>query len=166
MSRDVKYVTPDMRMVDLLELLRQARISGAPVVSDGALLGVISLEDLIRSMTAMDIEAPVVKYMTTKVIAVNSFDPVVEALEMFIKANVGRLPVVDETGQLVGMITRATSPGRAERSAKRLPGRGDPALPRQPPVRGYQLRTTLIIAISSNPGFIRGGTPRAISSEP
>jgi CBS domain-containing protein/anti-sigma regulatory factor (Ser/Thr protein kinase) len=106
MSQDVKYVTPDMRMVDLLELLRQARISGAPVVSDGNLIGVISLEDLIRSMCAMDVEAPVEKYMTTKIIAVNSFDPVVEALEMFIKANVGRLPVVDESGRLVGMITK------------------------------------------------------------
>ena len=106
MSSDVKYVTPDMHMVDLLELFRQARISGAPVLFEGKIVGIISLEDLIVSLCAMDVDAPIEKYMTSKVITMKTFDPVVEAIRTFTKSGVGRLPVVDETGKLVGMITK------------------------------------------------------------
>jgi CBS domain-containing protein/anti-sigma regulatory factor (Ser/Thr protein kinase) len=106
MTRDVKFVTPDMHMVDLLELFRQARISGAPVLSDGKIVGIISLEDLIVSLCAMDVDAPVEKYMTPKVITMKTFDPVVEAIRTFTKSGIGRLPVVDESGKLVGMITK------------------------------------------------------------
>ena len=106
MTRDVKSVTPDMHMVDLLELFRQARISGAPVLSDGKIVGIISLEDLIVSLCNMDVDAPVARYMTTKVITMKTYDPVVEAIRTFTKSGVGRLPVVDEEGKLAGMITK------------------------------------------------------------
>ena len=107
MTREVKTLSPGKRMADLLELLRQERISGAPVIRDGKLVGIISLEDLIRAMcNNMDLEAPIQNYMSSEVITVNSFDPVVEAFEMFAKAKVGRLPVIDEQSNLVGMITK------------------------------------------------------------
>jgi anti-sigma regulatory factor (Ser/Thr protein kinase) len=35
-----------------------------------------------------------------------TFDPVVEAIRTFTKSGIGRLPVVDESGKLVGMITK------------------------------------------------------------
>lgn len=106
MTREIKTVTPVMRMNDVLELLRQEHISGAPVMHHGKLIGIISLEDLIRSMTANDLQAPVASYMTSQVFTVNDYDPVVEALEKFTTSRLGRLPVVDENGQLVGMITK------------------------------------------------------------
>jgi CBS domain-containing protein/anti-sigma regulatory factor (Ser/Thr protein kinase) len=106
MTREVKVVTPDVKMADLLELLRQARISGAPVVLNGDLVGIISIEDLIRSLRQGDIESPVEKYMTSHVITVRASDPVIEALKVFSQTRVGRLPVVDETGNLVGIITK------------------------------------------------------------
>jgi len=106
MSREVKTVSPEIPMSGLLELLRQARISGAPVLEDGHLVGVVSLEDLIRAMCAKDLDSIVRKYMTTRLITVNSYDPVVEALEKFTRMKVGRLPVIDEHGKLAGMITK------------------------------------------------------------
>lgn len=106
MTREIKIVTPWMRMWDVLELLRIEHISGAPVVVDGKLVGIVSLEDLIRSMTANDIQSSIAKYMTSKVITVNAYDPVVEAIEKFTVSGLGRLPVVDEAGGLVGMITK------------------------------------------------------------
>lgn len=106
MTREVKVVTPDVKMADLLELLRQARISGAPVVLNGELVGIISIEDLIRSLRQGDIESPVEKYMTSHVISVRAYDPVIEALKVFSQTRVGRLPVVDESGNLVGIITK------------------------------------------------------------
>jgi CBS domain-containing protein/anti-sigma regulatory factor (Ser/Thr protein kinase) len=106
MTRDPKVVTPDVQMGTVLELLRQSRTSGAPVVSDGELVGIISIEDLIRALTWGALEAPLADYMTTKVITVEAGQPVVEALKLFASARVGRLPVVDNNGKLVGIITK------------------------------------------------------------
>lgn len=106
MTPDVISVTPDVHMVDLLDLFRKEHISGAPVVSNGELVGIISLEDLIVSLCAMDVDSPVQKYMTQKVIYVNTFDPIVEAIEKFTKTGLGRLPVIDHAGKLAGMITK------------------------------------------------------------
>ena len=106
MSANPKTVTPDMSMNDLLNILRQERISGAPVVKDSKLIGIISIEDLIRCLTAVDLEAPVSKYMSTKVIGVNVYDAVIEAVKAFTRFKVGRLPVLDRDGNLAGMITK------------------------------------------------------------
>lgn len=106
MTREIKTVAPWMRMADVLELLRIEHISGAPVVVDGKLVGIVSLEDLIRAMTANDLQSTIEKYMTSKVITVNVYDPVVEAIEKFTTSGLGRLPVIDEAGGLVGMITK------------------------------------------------------------
>lgn len=106
MTRDVMVASPRMHMSDLLELLRQNHISGAPVIDNGDLVGIISLEDLIRATVAGDIEAHISQYMTTSVVTVKTYDPIVEAIEKFTETNLGRLPVVDENGKLVGMITK------------------------------------------------------------
>jgi CBS domain-containing protein/anti-sigma regulatory factor (Ser/Thr protein kinase) len=106
MTSDVKAVSPDVQMAEVLELLRQASISGAPVVSNGNLVGIISIEDLIRSLCRGDIEAPVRDYMTSQIVTVNSLDPVVEALKVFAQTRLGRLPVLDTSGKLTGIITK------------------------------------------------------------
>jgi len=106
MTRDPKVVTPDVQMGTVLELFRQARISGAPVVSDDELVGVISIEDLIRALTWGDLEAPLKQYMTTKVITVQAQSSVIEAAKTFAQTRLGRLPVVSGEGRLVGIITK------------------------------------------------------------
>lgn len=106
MSREVFTLTPTQTMRDGIELLRIKRISGAPVVENGNLVGVISTEDLMRALTQNDLESPIRKYMSANVISVKSYEPVVKALEMFARTNVGRLPVTNEHDQLVGMITK------------------------------------------------------------
>jgi len=109
MTREIKAVAPATKMAEVLEMFRQARISGAPVVDNGQLVGIISLEDLInalRDLGRSELKVPVADYMTTNVITVNTFDPIVEALKLFTKTSLGRLPVIDESGQLVGIITK------------------------------------------------------------
>lgn len=106
MTPNPDVVSPDMRMSDLLVLLRKKRISGAPVVDNGKLVGLISLEDLIRSMLKHDLGAYIQRYMSHQVIITHSFDPVIEAIELFDRHRIGRLPVIDEQDQLVGIITK------------------------------------------------------------
>jgi anti-sigma regulatory factor (Ser/Thr protein kinase)/predicted transcriptional regulator len=95
-----------MRMSEALELFRTARISGAPVVENGKLVGVISLEDLIRCLTTGNLDATVENYMSRSLVTVRSTDPVVEALQLFVDTRHGRLPVLDEDEKPIGILTK------------------------------------------------------------
>ena len=106
MSSNVYTVAPDMSMAEVMDLFRKHRFSGMPVVSQGELAGIISIEDLIRCLQKGDLQAEVVSYMTPQVITVNDYDSVVKALEKFEQTRVGRLAVVDADGKLAGIITK------------------------------------------------------------
>jgi CBS domain-containing protein/anti-sigma regulatory factor (Ser/Thr protein kinase) len=109
MTRQMKTVAPTTKIAAVLDIFREARISGAPVVDDGQLVGVISLEDLINALRdsgRSELSVDVADYMTTNVITIQALDPIVEALKLFAKTKLGRLPVVDESDQLVGILTK------------------------------------------------------------
>lgn len=106
MTREVKSVSPEMRLGSVLEILRVGRISGVPVQSAGRLAGVLSIEDIVRAMEKDDLAAPVSQYMSPHVVSVNAYDPVVKAMETFGEYRVGRLPVIDASGKLCGIITK------------------------------------------------------------
>jgi len=105
MASPVITVTPETTMSELKEVLRVNRISGVPVVHEGRLVGIISIEDLIKALVAGEEKAPVGEKMTSKVVTVSSHDSVIEAVKLFEQYRVGRLPVLDEKGQLVGILT-------------------------------------------------------------
>jgi len=106
MTSNILIIEPETSMETVSELFRAKRISGAPVVKDGKLVGVLSIEDLIRCLREYDLKSPVSKYMSQNVISVNEFDPVIEALKTFVHSNIGRLPVLDIENKLVGIITK------------------------------------------------------------
>lgn len=106
MSRNVRFVGPNNRMADVLEILRQHRFSGLPVLEQGDLLGIISLEDLIRAIQANKLDSAVSEYMSHRIITVHEYDAAVEAIETFTRYKVGRLPVINESGRLIGMVTK------------------------------------------------------------
>lgn len=106
MTGDVHSLSPDLQIEKALEIFRKERFSGAPVISDKKLVGVISIEDLIRALRKADLDAQVRDYMTQDVVVVHEYDPVVEALKTFSRTKFGRLPVLDKQGNLVGIITK------------------------------------------------------------
>lgn len=99
-------MTANMKMAEALEQFRKSRISGAPILEKGKLIGIVSIEDLIRCLKNSDLNAPISHYMTHNLITARSTDPVIEALKTFDSIRVGRLPVVNEQGDLVGIITK------------------------------------------------------------
>lgn len=110
MTRDMQTVTPTTKIAEVLDVFREARISGAPVVDDGNLVGVISLEDLINALRdsgRSELSVDVADYMTTNVITIQALDPIIEALKLFAKTRLGRLPVIDAAGKLVGILTKS-----------------------------------------------------------
>ncbi len=107
MTHDLKALSPEMPMSVALDMFRSARISGAPVLADGELVGVISLEDLIRCLTAGSLNLTVESYMSRKLVVVRASDPVIEALKLFVDTRHGRLPVLDEaSGRIIGILTK------------------------------------------------------------
>ncbi len=106
MTKDPITLAINMSMRDALDLIGKYKISGAPVAKDGKLIGILSTEDLIRSLRDGRIDRKVTEYMTHNVITVREHDQVVEALKLFAKTKVGRLPVVDEHNNLIGILTK------------------------------------------------------------
>ncbi|MBN2394698.1 MAG: CBS domain-containing protein [Anaerolineae bacterium] len=107
MTTGLFKVAPDTLMSELKELMREQHISGMPVVEDGALAGVVSIEDLIRALAEGKLESPVRDFMTSgDLIVARANEPVMEAVRRFEATKIGRMPVLDTQDRLVGIITR------------------------------------------------------------
>jgi CBS domain-containing protein/anti-sigma regulatory factor (Ser/Thr protein kinase) len=105
MRKKVITVSPETTVRELKEIMKINRISGTPVLDQGRLVGVVSIEDLIKALEAGDLDAPVEKRMTREVITVMERSSIIEALKKFSRFGVGRLPVVNDKGELTGIIT-------------------------------------------------------------
>ena len=134
MSRDPITVAPETPMKEAIQLLAKHRISGMPVLSDkGKLVGVISETDLIWQESGVDIPpyitildsviylknpvtfeqelhkamgATVSEAMTTKVKTTPPEATLRDASRALHGDGVHRLPVLDEGGKVVGILTR------------------------------------------------------------
>jgi CBS domain-containing protein/anti-sigma regulatory factor (Ser/Thr protein kinase) len=111
MTKDVVTVTPDDRMALLFDIFQEEQISGAPVVTDGKLVGVVSVKDLVHALRRNDLDGSVSAYMSSCLHTIQADDLLIRALEVFSQTLVGRLPVVDADGRLVGILTKGDIAG-------------------------------------------------------
>ena len=106
MTRDVITVTPQTAMVEFREILREHAISGTPVLEQGRLVGVISIEDLIKALAEGKMEDTVGQWMAQGVVTLKADEPLIQAVEHFTRYGFGRFPVVNSAGDLVGILTQ------------------------------------------------------------
>jgi CBS domain-containing protein/anti-sigma regulatory factor (Ser/Thr protein kinase) len=106
MTADVITVSPDATMVEFREVMRDNRISGTPVVEDGTMVGIISVEDLIKALAGGKMNATVREKMTADPTAIYADEPLVHAVSRFSDLKYGRFPVVSRDKELVGIITQ------------------------------------------------------------
>jgi len=107
MTTSLFTVAPDALMSELKELMRGHHISGVPVVENGALAGIVSIEDLIHALEAAKLDSPVCDFMTSSnLIVARATEPIMEAVRRFEATKIGRMPVLDTQGKLVGILTR------------------------------------------------------------
>jgi len=127
MTTRVIWVSKGATFQELAAALREYRVSAFPVVDDDRkVIGVVSEADMLtkealidepgfvggilhrrdqakaRGVTAGDL-------MTTAVVAVRPDDTVEHAARLMYDRGVKRLPVTDENGRLVGIVSRAGS---------------------------------------------------------
>jgi CBS domain-containing protein/anti-sigma regulatory factor (Ser/Thr protein kinase) len=109
MRTNLVTVTPQTPMSRLREVLREKRISGAPVVDGNKLVGIISIEDFIKWLANREPDCPIGEKMSKEVQTLYAEEPLTQAVNKFEQFGFGRFPVLDnESKRLVGMITKGT----------------------------------------------------------
>ena len=110
--------TPDMGVFEAFELMKNEGVQRLPVLdNDGNLVGIISEKNITSA--AADREVSIVEFalllskikvgdvMTKEVITVSVDDPVELAARKMSDNDISILPVVDNNGKLVGVVSRS-----------------------------------------------------------
>lgn len=102
-------VAPEVHILDAVDMLVERRISGAPVVRDGHLVGMLSERDCLQFLTkGANDDVPtgtVGDYMATGVRTIPPTMDIYYVAGLFLKHGIRRLPVVED-GVLIGQISR------------------------------------------------------------
>jgi CBS domain-containing protein len=129
MTRSVVTIAPDETLQRAAGRLAKHRIAGAPVVEEGKLVGMVTEQDIVRavlppvptegSLSVLEVMAhidqvenrpsqkTVADAMSTLVVDISPEASLWEAATEMEQRGVNRLPVVDESGALVGIVSRA-----------------------------------------------------------
>ncbi len=104
---ELHTVTPDTSVAELIERMFRERHTGYPVLEGGRLAGMVTLDD---AQTVREVEREafeVREVMATDVISIAPDADAISALETMQEHGVGRLPVLGEDDELVGLVSRS-----------------------------------------------------------
>ncbi|MBU6499604.1 MAG: CBS domain-containing protein [Rhodospirillales bacterium] len=131
MTRNVLTVAPDTPVAQVAQTMLDRRVSALPVVEAGRVVGMISEGDLLRRVETgteprgprwlellMTREALATEYirshghlardvMTQPVVTVSADTPLAELAELMDWRQIKRVPVLDASGGLLGIVSRA-----------------------------------------------------------
>jgi acetoin utilization protein AcuB len=119
MSRNTITIRPETNLAEAYQLMSDYQIRRLPVVAEGELVGIITQGDM-RSATPADAhlldlselnfrlaQLTVEEVMTADPVTISADDPIDEAAWVMMEGKISGLPVVDEAGQVVGIITES-----------------------------------------------------------
>ncbi|MBI5001427.1 MAG: CBS domain-containing protein [Euryarchaeota archaeon] len=106
MSTPPITLTKDATMAEAKALMRDHRISGIPIVDEkGALIGLVTLENIIIALEYNYMGDPIEKHMVRDVVCLTDDMDVTTVIEYLMTYNYGRYPVIDKNNKVVGVIT-------------------------------------------------------------
>ena len=111
MTRKVVSVEPETPVLDAVGKLHAYRISCLLVCAGGAPIGIITERDVVGLAYQLlrgsqEIPSRALDLMSSPVLTVRAGDSIEHAAEMVREHRVRHLPVVDEAGELVGLLTQ------------------------------------------------------------
>jgi len=123
MVRDVIAIDPSASLAEAAQLMRQANVGILPVVEDGQVCGVITDRDLVVRALAVGADLT-----STPVGECATGDPVVahpdwnldQAMDAMARAQIGRLPVIDDDNALAGIVTLGSLALRSKKDKETL----------------------------------------------
>lgn len=109
MTKDVRHCKSSETLAECSRKMSELDVGSMPVVDpQGNLVGIITDRDITIRAVANDVdvtEAPVGDYVSTPVITVSAETEMGEAASLMSEKQIRRLPVVDNEGVLIGIIT-------------------------------------------------------------
>lgn len=105
MSRTLHCASRTDTFRALKEMMKEKKISGLPIVEDGRLLGLVTLDDILTAMDLGKIDESVGETMTRNLIVLEEDMPLTFAVSHLNKYPYRRYPVIDKNKHLVGVIT-------------------------------------------------------------
>ncbi|MEM2105158.1 MAG: CBS domain-containing protein [Candidatus Bathyarchaeia archaeon] len=116
MTRDVVACSPDDEVDNIWRLMLEKRLAGLPVVKNGKIVGIVTQKDLLeRGVTLPTFESVKGRFkasskisavMNTNVIAVKPSVKAIRVAKVMVSKDIGRVPVKDEDGNLIGIVDR------------------------------------------------------------
>lgn len=107
MTKDPFVVTPNTMMSEVRVLLKEKRISGLPVVENESLVGIVSVENLIKCLLESCDDKMVGANMTATIETLYEDESVRYAIGRFEQSGYGRFPVISRDSQhIVGILTK------------------------------------------------------------
>jgi len=109
MTKNVRTATRDMTLREVAALMRDGDMGAVPVVDEGKLVGIVTDRDIvIRSIAeGKSADSSVGEAMTTELFTVTPDDFVFEAIRLMGDKQIRRVPVIDNNGELAGIIAIA-----------------------------------------------------------
>lgn len=109
MTRSVTTAARETTLREAAALMRDGDMGSLPVVEDKKLVGILTDRDIvIRAVaTGRDVSSKVGDVMTTEIFSIKERDFVFEAIRLMGDKQVRRVPVINESNELVGIIAMA-----------------------------------------------------------
>lgn len=106
MTRDIKTVSPDDDIKDVVKLMLKHEIRRIPVAEDDELIGLVTASDIInKALWKMDITDPVENYMIKNIPTTWERTPLNIAFEVMRFFNLKVLLALNKDGKLSGILT-------------------------------------------------------------
>jgi CBS domain-containing protein len=123
MIRDVVTIDAAATVLDAARSMRDANVGMLPVVENGTVRGVVTDRDVVvrgvvRDECASDI--PITECLSAPPRCAEERWTLDEAMEEMAAQQVGRLPVVDDAGHVIGIVTLSSLALRARRGDQTL----------------------------------------------
>ena len=114
MTKDVVTCSPEDEVEHIWRLMQDRRFAGLPVVKNGKLVGIVTHKDLLASGAFLPtFESKKIRgsprissVMKTEVIAVEPSVKAIRVAKVMASKDIGRVPVKDKDGRLVGIVDR------------------------------------------------------------
>ena len=123
MVHDVVAINPSASLAEAAELMRQANVGILPVVEDGQVCGVITDRDLVVRAIAIGADlssTPVGECATGDPILAHPDWNLDQAMHAMARAQIGRLPVIDDDNALAGIVTLGSLALRSKKDKETL----------------------------------------------
>ena len=105
MSTNVITATKETSLRKIQQIMREERITGLPIVMGKRLVGLVSMDDIIKALDLGYIEEPAQNHMSQDLIVLDEEMPVSFAINYFSRYRYHRFPVLNKYKHLVGMVT-------------------------------------------------------------